>query len=60
MITDQPGRWFAVVIFAPILIIKGVVYNDTILMVLGFLLLIWDLYWLIFKEPKSNVNQQHD
>lgn len=58
LLTDQPGRLFAIIVFAPCLIYKGVVYNDTVLLVLGFLLLVWDLYWLIFKEPIA-LNQKH-
>jgi len=52
MITDQPGRIFAVFIFAPVLINKGIFYGDVLLILFGVALLIWDLYWLLFAEPK--------
>ena len=50
-ITDQPGRVFAVFIFAPILFYKGVKYKDNLLIILGRLLFLYDLFWLIFKKP---------
>lgn len=54
VINDQPGRLMAIFLFAPTLIWKGVYRNDIILCVLGVSLLIWDLYWVIFKKPVSN------
>lgn len=51
MITDQPGRILAVILFAPILIYKGYLYSDIFLVFFGILLFIWDLYWLLWKEP---------
>ena len=51
-ISDQPGRVFAIVVFAPLLIYKGSVYNDSWLIILGLLLFFWDLYWIIYYPPK--------
>ena len=51
MITDQPGRIFAVLVFGPILLLKGKSYNDIVLLILGALLIVWDLYWLLWKKP---------
>jgi hypothetical protein len=50
--TDQPGRIFAVFVIAPIIAYKGYIYNDLFLVIFSILLLIWDSYWLLYKEPK--------
>lgn len=55
IITDQPGRVLAVFVFGPILIYKGRKYDDGFLLFFGVLLILWDLYWLLFKEPKKGV-----
>ena len=52
-INDQPGRYFAILIFAPFLIYKSCLYNDKSLLFLGILLFTWDLYWIINNPPKS-------
>ena len=52
-ITDQPGRLFAVIVFAPLLICKGFGYNDIILLILGILIFIYDLFWLIYYPSKK-------
>ena len=51
LFTDQPGRLVAVCIFAPILLYKGYLYKDIFLICFGILLFIWDLYWLLLKDP---------
>ena len=53
ILTDQPGRVFAILIFSPFLIYKGYVYNDQYLLFLGLLLFFWDLYWIINYPPKE-------
>lgn len=57
-LTDQPGRVFAVVIFGPLLIYKGYKYKDIILIALGLVLILWDLYWLVFKDPCKSVTHK--
>ena len=52
-LTDQPGRIFAIFIFAPFLIYKGYIYKDCTLILLGTLLFIWDLYWILNHPPKN-------
>ena len=56
MFTDQPGRYFAILVFAPILIFKGVYNSDYLLLILGLALFFWDLYWILFKKPKISVH----
>jgi hypothetical protein len=48
---EQPGRLLAVFILAPIIAYKSYVYNDLFLLIFSIMLFIWDLYWLICKEP---------
>jgi hypothetical protein len=50
-LTDQPGRLFAILIFAPLLIYKGSVFKDNILIILGIVLFLWDLYWIVNYPP---------
>ena len=52
MFTDQIGRYFAIFIFAPILIFKGINLNDNLLLILGIALFFWDLYW----KPKVSIH----
>lgn len=54
MITDQPGRIFAVFVFGPLLFLKGLNYNDYILIFLGLLITFYDLFWLI-KYPSKKI-----
>jgi hypothetical protein len=48
---DQPGRILAVFIIAPILMIKGLHYNDYFIIYFAVILFIWDLYHIIYSKP---------
>lgn len=52
MITDQYGRIFAVLVFAPYLIYSGYKYNDKILSILGLILFVYELFWICNKGPQ--------
>tara|TARA_B100001057_G_C22465674_1_gene800647 strand:- start:209 stop:379 length:171 start_codon:yes stop_codon:yes gene_type:complete len=52
-ITDQPGRIFAVFVFGPLLILKGVKFKDNLLILLGILIMIYDSFWLINYPSKK-------
>ena len=54
-INDQPGRIFAVLVFAPILLYKGfVTYKyDYSLIFLGTILFLWDLFWIVYAHPRT-------
>ena len=52
MITDQYGRYFAIFIFSPYLIYKSYVYNDYILLILGILLLFYEIFWIYISGPQ--------
>jgi hypothetical protein len=52
MITDQYGRYFAIFIFSPYLIYKSYVYNDYILLILGLLLLFYEIFWIYISGPQ--------
>lgn len=54
-LTDQPGRILAVFLFGPLILYKGIRYNnDVFLIVFGILLIVWDAYWLIYKVPSQS------
>ena len=53
IISEQPGRLIAVLIFAPLLIYKGYNYEDYYLIIFGILLFIWDLFWIITYPAKK-------
>jgi hypothetical protein len=53
MLTDQPGRWFAVLVFAPWLWWRGHVHHDASLIALAALLFVWDAMWLICAAPRQ-------
>ena len=55
-ITDQPGRYFAILYFSPLLIYKSYYYNDNFLFIFGILLFSWDLFWVINYPPKTTTN----
>lgn len=50
-ITDYPARCFAVFIFAPFLIIRGIKYKDNILILLGILLFVYEIFCMIYSKP---------
>ena len=52
---DQPGRFLAVFLFSPILIYKGYKYSDKFIFIFGILLLLWDLYHIIFTRPNIKI-----
>lgn len=53
IVTDQPGRIFAVIIFAPYLVYRGLVYRDTLLTMLGLALFLYELFWLLSQPPRT-------
>lgn len=54
IVTDQPGRWLAVTVFSPILAYKSWIYKDKFIAAFSAALFAWDLYWLLYHEPKQN------
>ena len=53
IITDQPGRVLAILVFAPYLGKAGIDYKDKFLLFFGILLFIWDLFWIIMYPSKK-------
>ena len=43
------GRLFAIIVISPYLICKGKEYNDTILIIIGILIILWDSIKLIYS-----------
>ena len=54
MFNDQPGRFLACFLFAPIIGFKGVDNNDWFLVLFAIMLFTWDLYWIMFKKPVTD------
>ena len=52
-INDEIGKIIAVFIISPILIYKGLIYNDLTLGLLGLMLFLYDSYW-IYKSKTHN------
>tara|TARA_Y100000768_G_scaffold151640_2_gene113376 strand:- start:47 stop:220 length:174 start_codon:yes stop_codon:yes gene_type:complete len=53
--SDQPGRCFAIILFAPYLIYSGYRYKDRLLFFFGIIFFNYELFWVIFFDPK-NIN----
>ena len=53
IVTDQPGRIFAVLVFAPYLVYRGLVHCDRLLAALGVVLFLYEMFWLLSKPPKT-------
>ncbi len=51
--SDQPGRVFAVLVAAPVLMRKGLEYDDAFLKGFAAALFAWDLYWLLCRPPRA-------
>ena len=52
-ITDQPLRVAAVLVFAPILFMKGKKYHDDFLVLFAILFIIVEVFCIIFMSPKQ-------
>ena len=52
MITDRYGRLFAIYIFSPILLYKGAIYNDLLIVFLGILLIFYECFWICTSGPQ--------
>ena len=59
-ISDQPGRILAVFVLGPIILYKGLVtYKDWFLICFAIVLILWDLWWIICKPPREQVNNNN-
>lgn len=56
---DQPGRILAVFIIAPILLCKGVYYNDWFVIFFAIILFIWELYHIIYTKPNHYLDDEN-
>lgn len=52
LLTDQPGRVLAVTVFSPLLAYKSWLYKDKSIGAFSVALFVWDLYWLLYFDPK--------
>ena len=53
IISEQPGRFFAIIIVGPFLIYKGCKYKDNILKILGIVFILYELFWIVNYNPKK-------
>ena len=59
-ITDRPGRYFAIIIFAPTQFYCGIVIREdylnisNILILLSILLFIYEIFWIFYKNNKTS------
>ena len=51
-ITEQPGRYMALILFSPMILCKGIKYNDNFLIIFSVVLFFWELLWITKYEPK--------
>ena len=45
--TDQPGRWLAVLVLAPIIILKGIKFRDIFLIIFAIALFVWNVLFIL-------------
>tara|TARA_B100000902_G_C27302521_1_gene913640 strand:- start:1997 stop:2218 length:222 start_codon:yes stop_codon:yes gene_type:complete len=67
-ITDRPGRYFAILIFSPLLIYCGITVRENhinisnILIFLAILLFVYEMFWICCKDNVSldsiNINEK--
>ena len=55
-LNDQPGRWLAVTVFAPILWWRGWLHGDAFIIGFSVLLFFWDAFWLVMLPPRALLN----
>lgn len=53
ILSEQPGRIFAIFIFSPYLIYKGYKFNDIILMFSGITFIFYECFWIINYYPNE-------
>ena len=51
-VSDRPGRYFALLVFAPALVVIGIRINSLfavdagVLIILGWILFVYEIYWV--------------
>ena len=51
-ISEQPGRIIAILFIGPYLIHSGFKFKENIMIYLGFLFILYELFWIINYDPK--------
>lgn len=51
--TDQYGRLFAIFFFSPYLVYCGYKYKDKILLLLGVILFLYEIFWIYYSGPQA-------
>ena len=53
ILSEQPGRIFAICILSPYLIYKGYKFNDSILIIVGILFIFYECFWVLNYRPNE-------
>ena len=53
LISEQPGRIFAVFILSPYLIYKGYQYQDRLLIIVGIVFIFYEIFWILNYKPNT-------
>ena len=51
--SEQPGRIFAIFFLGPYLIYCGYKYNNLLLILLGIIFIVYEIFWVVLYEPKK-------
>ena len=51
-ISEQPGRIFGTLFFGPFVIYCGYKYKEFLLLSLGIMFIIYEIFWILFFDPK--------
>ena len=51
-ISEQPGRIIAILFIGPYLIHSGFKFKENIMIYLGILFILYELFWIINYDPK--------
>ena len=56
IISEQPGRIFAIFVLSPYLIFKGYQYCDKLLISVGIIFIIYEIFWILNYKPNTLIN----
>ena len=52
-LSEQPGRGLAIFLFSPLILCKGIKYDDKFLILFAIILFFWELLWITKYKPKE-------
>ena len=51
--SEQPGKVLAIFLFSPLILCKGIKYDDKFLILFAIILFFWELLWITKYKPKE-------